>query len=374
MKKSKQKKSRIVAIAVVAVFALGLLASVIGMSKTMGEIKQVAVSETPEAILASAGVDDGEDVSLPVAYFDQRSDECVNLYSVGANKAVKARQFEWSDCGYAHREIERGLVDFYLDEAYLPVAKAGSLTSNRGIDMTRWFSSVEGKSKAYTGKLELKYDADNAAELAMKEDDFYPLDDISFSKGDPVNTGSRNHLFTMNFAVPFTVLASGEESFEIEADDDTFVFVGNALVIDMGGIHDATVGKFEIHNNGEVYAAVDGEEMAYSGVQVAKDDGSIVRVFHADRDSADGSSFGIKFTGMSLNVVQTQLAGGDGVQIAYNPNDPSYVAPLGESSVFRPDTTKGQIIMATVEGVMVLVCAVFMVLAARGLVKRKADK
>lgn len=374
MKKSKQKRSRIIAIAVVAVFALGLFASIVGMSQTMGQIQEIAISEEPEAILASAGVADNENINLPVAYFDQRSDECVDLYSAGASRAVKARQFEWSKCGYTHREIEQGLADYYLDDAYMPVAKAGSLTSNKGIDMARWFNSVDGKSKAYTGSLTLKYNADNGAEFSMKEDRFYPLDEVDFSKGDAVNTGSRNHLFTMNFAVPFTVLASGEEYFEIEADDDTFVYVGNALVVNMGGIHDATVGKFEIRDNGEIYAAVEGEEMAYSGVQVAKGDASIVRVFHADRDSADGSSFGVKFGEMSLNVVQTQVAGDDGVQIAYNPSDPSYVAPLGESSVFRPDTTKGQIIMVTVEGIMVVVCAVFMVLAARGLVKRKADK
>lgn len=371
MKKNNHKKSKIVTSVVVAVFALALMTTIIGMSRTMGEIKEVAVADTPETILASAGLDDAENISLPVEYFDQRADACVDLYNIGTAKAVEARQFEWYDCGYTHSEIEQGLVDYYLGEDYLPVAKAGKLTSNRGIDMARWFDTVDGKSKAYTGNLELKYNTKDGAEFTMADREFYPLDEVNFSKGDSDNYSWHNHLFTMSFAVPFTVRADGGESFGIKADDDTFVFVGDKLVLDMGGIHDATVGQFEIHSDGEVYAAVDGEEMTYSGVVLDGGAGSIVRVFHADRDSANGSTFGIRFTGMNLNVVQTQLADGEGVQIAYDPSDPSYVKPLGESSVFRPDDTKSQIILATIEGVMVFTFAIFMVLAIRGLVKRE---
>ena len=143
----------------------------------------------------------------------------------------------------------------------------------------------------------------------------------------------------------------------------------------MGGIHDATTGGFVIHENGEVYSGVGGEELAYSGVNVEKDAGSIVRIFHVDRDAAD-SVFDVKFSGMNLSVTSAELAdnGDDGVQIAYDPSDPTYVAPLGESSVFRPDSTKGLIVMATVEGIMVVVMAVLVVSVARFMVKQKVRK
>ena len=100
-----------------------------------------------------------------------------------------------------------------------------------------------------------------------------------------------------------------------------------------------------------------------------------MRIFHADRDAAD-STFNVKFRGMNLSVTDTKLADGgdDGVQVAYDPNDQTYVAPLVESLVFRPDSTKGLIVMATIEGVMIVVVSVLVVSVARFMVKQKAEK
>lgn len=346
---------------------------VIGMSKTVEEIEIAAVARTPEAILASAGVENETNVSLPVAYYDQRADECVNLYDVGVKSALTARQFEWSECGYHNKALEQGLVEFELGEDYLPVATGGSLTSNRGVsgdNFARWYAAVEGKSASYAGILQMSYKS-AGAEFSFYQDEFYPLDSVEFSKGDYVNDDGHNHLFTMNFAVPFTVVADGREYFEVTADDDTFVFVGNKLAIDMGGIHEATTGRFAINEAGEVYAAVENEELAYSGITVQAEEGQLVRIFHADRD-ADGSVFKVLFREMNLSVMNTTLADSDGgVQIAYDPTDPSYVAPLGESSVFRPDNTKGLVVMATIEGALVVVFAVLVVGLARFMVRAR---
>ncbi len=364
-----QKKSQALMMTGLVVFSAGLLLSVFGLSKTVENIDKVAISGEPEAILASAGVEEGSDISLPVAYFDQKADECVNLYDLGNNKSLKNRQFEWSSCGYVYREIEQGLVGYELNEKNLPVATGtGKMVPDRGLtDLTRWFENVDGKSKAYTGTLKLTYGT--GAEFSFESDEFYPLDEADFSAGDSVNE-KHNKLFTMNFAVPFTVTASGEENFEITADDDTFVFVGNRLVLDMGGIHKATTGKLSVNEVGEVYASVNGEDLAYSGTTVAKGEGSIVRIFHADRDSKD-SVFKVKFSKMNLNVVESKVAGTDGVQVAYDPNDPSYVAPLGETSVVKPDGTKGYAIMATILGVAIISCAMFTAIFAHALIKNR---
>lgn len=372
--KQKKSNSRIFGGIALGVLCLGAVLTVVGLSNTVGEIADKAVSKTPDAILASAGVSEEELVSVPVIYYDWKSDECVNLYDTSAKKELYARQFEWASCGYHNKEVEQGLVEFDLNEKYLPVATGeGRLTANRGVDIARWFEVVEGKSASYAGALEMQYRADGA-EFVFEAEDFYPLDAAEFSNGDRVNKDGHNHLFAMNFAVPFTVLASGEESFEVKADDDTFIFVGDKLVLDMGGVHDAVAGKFVIRENGEIYAGVDGEELAYSGVTVSKGDGSIVRIYHADRDS-DNSVFDVKFSAMNLSVTSSELANNDGgVQVAYDPSDPTYVAPLGESSVFRPDSTKGLIVMATIEGVMIVVVAILVASVARFMVKQKVNK
>ena len=237
--------------AIVAFVAvLGLLS--MGLSSTVTDIGKEAVTKEPEAILASAGVSEDREVLMPVSYYDQRSDACVDMYDTSQSEALYQRQFGWENCGYYHKEMERGMVGYELNDDYLPVFVAGSLTPNRGLgDTTRWFVAVDGKSASYIGALKMEYVADGAT-FSFAHDEFYPLDDAKFSDGDVVNEDGHNHLFTMGFAVPFTVLASGEESFSIEADDDTFVFVDNKLAIDMGGIHDITSGSFVIMENGEV--------------------------------------------------------------------------------------------------------------------------
>lgn len=371
--KQRKSKSRVFGGIALGVLVIGMMLAVFGLSTTVGEITDKAISKTPDAILASAGVSDEKLVSVPVIYYDQKMDKCVNLVDESSRKELKARQFEWTSCGYYRQEIEQGLVDFELSEDYLPVATGvGELMSNKGIDIDRWFRNVDGKSMSYTGALEMRYKA-NGARFVFESGEFYPLDEVEFSAGDKVNEDGHNHLFTMNFAVPFTVLGSGEEKFEIVADDDTFVFVGDRLVLDMGGIHEATIGNFVINENDEVYSGVNGEELAYSGVNAEVGNGSIVRIYHADRDSKN-STFNVEFSGMNLSVTNTELAQDGGVQIAYDPSDPTYVAPLGESSVFRPDSTKGLMIVATVEGVVIVLVTILMASVARFMIRQKVVK
>lgn len=367
------KKTWIFGVLAVITFVavLGLL--IVGMSSTIESVKEEAISKAPEVILASAGVSEEKEILMPVSYYDQRSDECVNIYDVSQSAALNKRQFGWSDCGYYNKDVEQGLVEYDLGEDHLPVFKAGELLSNRGIgDAERWFKAVDGKSASYIGAIKMEYVAAGAV-FSFTRDEFYPLDEAEFSKGDVVNKDGHNHLFTMGFAVPFTVLGSGEESFEVEADDDTFVFVGDKLAIDMGGIHDTMIGKFVIQDNGEVYAASGDEELAYTGIRLTKDDDSIVRIFHADRDAED-SVFNMKFAGMNLTIVDTKMAQngkGDSMQIAYDPTDLTYQAPLGESVVMKPDNTRGYIIMATIEGVMIVAFSVLTVVAAKIVIDRR---
>ena len=374
-KKQKQKNVLLFSEIALVAFVLALILTMVGLSQTVSEFSETAISKTPDAILASAGVVNNSEVALPVLYFDQRADECVNMYDVGTQNALYQRQFEWGECGYDNRQIEQGIVSFKLSDDYLPVAEGGEMLSNRGLtDMTRWFDEVEGKSKSYNGVLKMNYRS-NGAEFAFYKEEFYPLDEAEFSRGDYVNTDGHNHLFTMNFAVPFVALLSGEEGFEIVADDDTFVYVGDELAIDMGGIHDAAMGRLLIHKDGEVYAGVGNEELAFTGITVEGKESSIVRIFHADRDASD-STLRMVFRGMKLAVESTKIAGTDnmGIQVAYDPTDPSYVAPLGESVVMKPDETKSYIVLATIEATFVVVFAVVLVYISRTLLKSKIRK
>lgn len=368
--KQKNRKLRIVMSLVLTAMILIVGLMVFGLSRTVEEISESVISETPEAVLASAGVNSDTGVTLAVAYYDQRADECVNLYEVSLRNELSQRQFEWAKCGYERQEIEQGMVDFELGEDYLPVAVGGKLTSNQGlVDLGRWFKAVDGKSKSYAGELTLNYKADGM-EFSYYSDNFYPLDEVDFSEGDFANEDGHNHLFTMSFAIPIRVLASGEERFKVMADDDTFVFVGDRLAIDLGGIHETAKGEIWINEQGKVYVAIGEQDLGFAGINVEAGENTMIRIFHADRD-ARSSEFGIDFTGVEPMVTSTQLAGESGVQVAYDPNDPSYVAPLGVSLNINPDMKKEYMIIATVYGVMIVVAAVMIVILARSILRVK---
>lgn len=373
--KQKNKNTQIIGGVIAAVFAIAIIFTVTQMSGTVTEIMETAVSKTPDAILASAGIEEGMNVSLPVIYYDQKPDKCVDLYDTSLSKELKERQFEWTSCDYIRKEIEEGLVESELDDKYLPVGKAGNLTSNQGLaDMTRWFTEIVGKSKTYSGVLKMNYDAEKS-EFEFYDDEFYPLDEVEFGKGDFVNNDGHNHLFTMSFAVPFTALLSGEETVEISADDDTFVFIGKDLVADLGGIHDVATKIIKFEKSGEIYVGDTEGELAFSGVTINKKQNSIIRIFHADRDSKD-SSFKIKFSKMDLNVMNVRIAdsGEEGVQIAYDPSDLTYTAPLGESLVLQPDDTKSKVVLATIEGGVVLVLSVLLTSAIHFIFRTRQQK
>ncbi len=346
----KQNTGLIISLSILGLAVLAMIGLVGGVNGAVDDLEVALNENTANAILASAEVKNDTVVSVPILYYDQVMDECVNLYD-GDTTAIRARQFEWDTCGYHESKLETGLVGAELDAEFLPVGVGGELLSNSGLSgdsFSRWFKSVEGKSKSHASVLSLTYD-DRIASFGYRSEDFYPLDEIDLAADESVNSDGHNHLFTLSLGVPFRVLADGREEFSIEADDDTWVFVGNSLVIDMGGVHDAMMGRFRINEVGEVYAAVGNIEFAYTGVTLNEGDGAIVRIFHADRNSKS-SLFGVRMTNMVPNVMNTTLAKSEGsVEVAYDPANPSYVAPLGESLAVGPDNRQSLITMIVIQ-------------------------
>ena len=365
--KKNHKKSQIFSGIALGVFGLALVMVIFGFASTIGEVSENMIAETPTAILARTEVGDGVNVSVPVMYYDQRADECVNIYDIG-NLSVSG-QFGWNNCGLHEKRLEQGLIEYKLGQGMLPVVAMNNGFGGSSIDMKRWFTTIDGVSQGYNDTIKFYYNQKDKI-YSFDDGDFYPLDGVEFSAQDKVNGDGHNHLFTMNFALPFVVLTSGEEAFEISADDDTFVFVGDRLAIDMGGIHEPIKGRFVINKNGEVYAAVGEEDLGFTGVKLKEGDDSIVRIYHADRDSTD-SSMNIKVSKMSLGIMNTTMAknGESGMQIAYDPSDPSFVAPLGESIETRPSNYKGMMIVATVESVVIVTLAILMMIVTRFMVK-----
>ena len=115
-KKSDKKKVWILAGVSAGVFILVLVFAVVGLVDSVKEVAETTLSKMPDAILASSGVIDNEDTLLSVVYYDQKQDECVNIYDMEMAEELKCRQFEWTRCGYERKQIEKGLVENQLDE------------------------------------------------------------------------------------------------------------------------------------------------------------------------------------------------------------------------------------------------------------------
>lgn len=349
-KQDKNKYMFLFAIIFFVVAVVGVGFAVFSLSSTMQSLSAEVNKDTTEVMLTSAGVGEDLTTTIPVLYYDQKSDECINMYDSGNETALKSRQFEWEDCGYEKNEVEKNMVETKLSSEYLPVAVGGSLTSNRGVtgnNFTRWFSQVDGKSKSYPSSIILKHDG-KAVSFKYDSAEFYPLDDYN-AWGETFGRDNHNHLFTMNLGIPFQVLADGNEEFKITADDDTWVFLNDDLVLDMGGIHDAASGVFKIMKNGEVHTGVDERSLSYSGIKLANTDSAVIRVFHADRNSKN-SVFNMELVNILLNISKSSLAQADNTaEVAYNPADPSYVAPLGESLYVRPNYSNAMASMVTTQ-------------------------
>ena len=368
----------VISLLILAVSIGGMIAGVVVMSRSVEEFAVESVKGQADAILASANVNDKTNVSVPILYYDQKMDTCVNMYSAATRAAASWRQFEWSECGYNNYALEKELVEGELSSEYLPVAVGGEAVVNRGIadGFSRWFSQVAGESKSYGSTLGLVYDAKSAS-FKYEDSEFYPLNELTMkaTEGDwvprdeSVNSDGNNHLFTVNLGVPIQVLANGSEKFEITADDDTWVFVGDKLVIDMGGLHDVMRASFEIRSNGEVYATSGEGDLAYTGVVLEEKESAVIRVFHADRDSGTGSVFKIALMNMVPNITDATLAkdsgssSDSGVEIAYDPSNPSYEAPLGESLTIRPNKSRALKTAITVQVVVVGILAIVTVVA-----------
>lgn len=359
---SKKKKNYAFTIIVTAGILAAMGFTLFGLSSSVSNISKEISKTKVDVVLANADINDETTVAVPILYYDQAKDECVNIYDAATQNILSKRQFEWSECGYYNKSLDQSMVEPELDSDYLPVAIGGTLLPDRGVsgrEFARWFNTSEGKSKNVPSVLNMIYKESDSS-FRYENSSFYPLDDVTVLS-DSKGADGHNHLFTLSLGVPFKVLRSGDEQFEILADDDTWVFINNKLALDMGGIHDAVKGVFRITENGEVETAIGTEDFAYSGIKLDSSDSAIVRIFHADRDSSS-SVFSISFSNMILNMTNAALAkNSEGVMVAYDPSEPSYVAPLGESITTAPNRSKSMLNAAIIQASALGMLAVILV-------------
>jgi fibro-slime domain-containing protein len=161
---------------------------------------------------------------------------------------------------------DRGIVQMTLGTDGKPVyqtATPTTATTHGAADFNEWYNDTPGMNIDVSYPIPLTASADgglygydslvSGVPLSATDptNEFFPIDD-----GTPYATAfgnqgkPHNYSFTTELHTVFTY--NGGETFSFSGDDDVFVFINDALVIDLGGVHVREVGSISLDTLGLV--------------------------------------------------------------------------------------------------------------------------
>jgi len=167
-------------------------------------------------------------------------------YSQSLDFPVIVRDFkawcEKGDIDGCHPDFERiqdginkGLVRNQLRPDKKPEPAFMGYTESRSIldhySFGQWYRDIEGINRNYL--IKLPFIKGGQGYLTFDDNDFFPIDDKGFN-GEDKPFGHNFH-FTMELHATFVY--NGGEVFDVNSEDDLWIFVNNSLIVDLGGVH-----------------------------------------------------------------------------------------------------------------------------------------
>ena len=220
---------------------------------TGGAIPTMIIRELPAGFTAAEGAASGTDAEdlrggfqLIGALADVPSTEttaCANVLRVLVRDFIT---FTHPDFGGLKMPADAtGMVDVALGTDRKPVRT--EIYPDCAVQFADWYTNVDGTNVPYVVDLWLEPDAE---QFVFDSSRFFPLDGVTSDEERQADMDGtlRNFGFTTELHTAFEY--QGGESFTFRGDDDVFVFVNNALVVDLGGVHGPVQGNIAIDSLG----------------------------------------------------------------------------------------------------------------------------
>jgi len=147
---------------------------------------------------------------------------------------------------------DRGIVETALGRDGLPIyaSDGETLTTNGRDSFDTWYRDVPGTNRSQAFAIDL---VTGAGVAAYADTAFFPID------GELLGDQGRDHNYHFTLHATFAFERRGGEVFSFAGDDDLWVFVDGALVVDLGGVHSTQNAELQVDAVADRLGLVDGE-------------------------------------------------------------------------------------------------------------------
>jgi fibro-slime domain-containing protein len=192
------------------------------------------------------------------------------IITLPVNVTIRDFHESHADFEYTISGLTTGMVEDTLIGG-VPVFKGapGDGAVNTAATFATWYSgdcdsATPGTTcvESYDKIIDATVDT-TTGKLTYNSSSFFPLDSITGITGDGDSYNNHNYFFTVQFGLQLVYDPTLTNTFAFTGDDDVWVFINDKLVMDLGGVHPAETGGFDMNDIALAQGIKAGEEYSF---------------------------------------------------------------------------------------------------------------